>query len=349
MDGGQEAEVVLARGVDGGDADEFLEEAGDCGALAVEAGVEFSSQTGVEFCGHRASHPHRIRYRGSCGRETDEPALSAAVGSLQGVADGRRILDRRSQSHREGLEAEGYGAGKGGGDHRGVVGVRAGGGAVLARRGHRVFGTSRGERADAGGVRMLPLDVRSEESVRAGVEKVLAEAGRIDVLVNNAGYALASLIEEAKTLEVRALFDTNFFGLVRMTKAVLPAMRRQRGGTIINVGSLAGLVGVPGEGFYSATKFAIEGYSESLRYEVAGFGIGVCVVEPSDFKTGFDAAKAVGGDRIEDYNGMRERIQTVFEAGNRHGGDPRVVGELIARIAESGRVRLRYRVGRKRT
>jgi NAD(P)-dependent dehydrogenase (short-subunit alcohol dehydrogenase family) len=218
---------------------------------------------------------------------------------------------------------------------------------LLAQRGHRVFGTSRQSRSDEGGVRMLALDVREDASVARAVETVLAEAGRIDVLVNNAGYALASLIEEAKIDEARAVFETNFFGLVRMTKAVLPAMRRQRSGTIINISSLAGLLGVPGEGFYCATKFAVEGYSETLRYEVADFGIRVSLVEPSYFRTAFDAAKTQGTDRIDDYDGLRERVMAAFEAGARHGGDPRTVGRLIARIAESRRPRLRYRVGRE--
>jgi NAD(P)-dependent dehydrogenase (short-subunit alcohol dehydrogenase family) len=218
---------------------------------------------------------------------------------------------------------------------------------LLAQRGHRVFGTSRQPRGDEGSVRVLALDVRQDESVGAAVETVFADAGRIDVLVNNAGYALASLIEEATIDEVKAVFETNFFGLVRMTKAVLPAMRRQQSGTIINISSLAGLVGVPGEGFYCATKFAIEGYSESLRYEVERFGIRVSIVEPSYFRTGFDAAKMPGSDRIDDYNGLRERVMAAFEAGARRGGDPRTVGRLIARIAESRRPRLRYRVGRE--
>ena len=218
---------------------------------------------------------------------------------------------------------------------------------LLAQRGHRVFGTSRQARPDDGGVRMLPLDVRMEESVRAGVEKVLSEAGRIDVLVNNAGYVLAGLIEEATTEEAIAQFDTNVFGLVRMTKAVLPAMRRQHDGTIINIGSLAGLLGVPGEGFYAASKFAVEGYSESLRYEVEPFGIRVCIVEPSYFRTGLETGKIKGTDRIEAYDGLRERIMAAFDAGLRHGGDPRTVAELIARIAVSPRPRFRYRVGRE--
>ncbi len=218
--------------------------------------------------------------------------------------------------------------------------------ALLVRRGHRVFGTSRRQLPDQAGVQMLQLDVRDDQAVRAGVAEVLADAGRIDVLVNNAGYVLSSLIEEATTQEAQAQFDTNFFGIVRMTKAVLPAMRRQRDGTIINVGSLAGLVGVPGEGFYSATKFAIEGYSESLRYEVERFGIRVCIVEPSYFRTGIADAKVHGSDRIEDYHGLRDRIAAVFDDGARRGDDPQLVADRIARIVECPRPRLRYRVGR---
>ncbi len=217
----------------------------------------------------------------------------------------------------------------------------------LAGRGHRVFGTSRQARVDEGGVRMVALDVRDDASVRIAVEAVLAEAGRIDVLVNNAGYVLGGLAEEVTIEEVRQQFETNFFGLVRMTKAVLPGMRRQRSGTIVNVGSLAGLMGVPGESYYSATKFAIEGYSEALRYEVEPFGVRVSLVEPSYFKTGIDTGKVEGSERIGDYDGMRERIARVFEAGLRQGGDPREVGELLVRIAESDRPRLRYLVGRE--
>ncbi len=218
---------------------------------------------------------------------------------------------------------------------------------TLVRKGHRVFGTSRSQRPDEAGIRMLALDVRNDESVAACAKQVLDEAGRIDVLVNNAGYALTGMIEESTIEQVRDQFDTNVFGVVRMTRAVLPAMRSRRSGTIINVGSLAGLVGVPGEGFYAATKFTLEGYSESLRYEVAGFGIHVSIVEPSYFRTGFDTARAEAADRIDDYNGLRERIMAAFEKSARSGEDPRKVGDLIANIAESPAPRLRYRVGRE--
>ncbi len=218
--------------------------------------------------------------------------------------------------------------------------------ALLGQRGHRVFGTSRRPLPDAAGVRMLQLDVRDDQAVEACVQAVLAEAGRIDVLVNNAGYVLSSLIEEATVRQVQEQFDTNFLGYVRMTKAVLPVLRRQRGGTIINIGSLAGLLAVPGEGFYSATKFVIEGYSETLRYEVERFGIRVCIVEPSYFRTGIADAKVFGADRIDDYNGMRERIMGAFDEDARRGDDPRLVADLLARIVETPRPRLRYRVGR---
>src|SRR5690606_35507590 len=142
---------------------------------------------------------------------------------------------------------------------------------LLAERGYRVFGTSRRPPADAptGGVEPLALDVCADASVAACVQTVLARAGRIDALINNAGYELGGALEEATLEEAQRQFETNFFGAVRMIRAVLPAMRRQGGGRIVNVSSLAGLAPVPFLGLYSASKFALEGYSEALRHEVA--------------------------------------------------------------------------------
>lgn len=217
----------------------------------------------------------------------------------------------------------------------------------LGRAGHQVFGTSRRPQNDAGRpYRMLTLDVRSDESARACVEQVMAEAGRIDVLVNNAGYALSSLIEEAKIEEAKEQFETNFWGTVRMTKAVLPTMRKQRYGRVINISSLAGLIGVPGEGFYSASKFAIEGYSEALALEVGVFNIHVSLIEPGYFKTGFGDARSEGTHLIPDYNAIRDRIMAAFADGARSGGDPARVAERIQRVIESPRPALRYRVGK---
>ena len=169
-----------------------------------------------------------------------------------------------------------------------VTGVSSGFGRLIARRLHecqyRVFGTSRRKDTIAdSGVEMLMLDVRSEDSVRACVSTVLDSEEGIDVLVNNAGTTHLSLAEETNLDEARAVFETNFFGIVRMTNAVLPAMRARKSGRIINVCSMAGLVAIPGQAFYTASKFALEGYGEALRYEVEPFRIHVSLIEP-----GFD-------------------------------------------------------------
>jgi NAD(P)-dependent dehydrogenase (short-subunit alcohol dehydrogenase family) len=218
--------------------------------------------------------------------------------------------------------------------------------ALLAGRGWRVFGTSRKAGAAAGGAfEMLNLDVHSDDSVRQCAAAVMEKAGRIDLLVNNAGYVHNAPLEETTMDEVRALFETNFFGLVRMTNAMLPAMRRQKGGAIINVGSLAGLVGVPGEGFYSATKFALEGYTEALRYELAPLGIHVTLVEPGFFRTNLVRTTSLAAGEISDYDRFRQTIGEIFTQGLRRGGDPHQVARLIARLAEMRSPRLRYRVG----
>lgn len=219
--------------------------------------------------------------------------------------------------------------------------------ASLSRAGYRVYGTSRRRISSDGlGYRMLVLDVRSNESVRTCVQTVLAEAGRIDVLVNNAGYVLGSLVEEATVEQAQQQFETNFWGIVRMTKAVLPGMRQRREGRIINISSLAGLIGVPGEGFYSATKFAIEGYSEALALEVRPFNIHVSMIEPGFFKTGIVDARQPATDTISDYDSIRPKIMARFVDEARTGGDPADVARLIQKVIESPRPKLRYRAGK---
>ena len=138
---------------------------------------------------------------------------------------------------------------------------------LLAERGFTVFGTSRNPSSADGipGVEMLPLDVHGDDSVRACVEAVVNRSGRLDVVINNAGYELAGALEELSSEEARAQFETNFSGVVRMVTAVLPQMRQQRRGHIINVGSLTGLTAIPFLGIYSASKFALEGYTARLR------------------------------------------------------------------------------------
>ncbi|HEY2677438.1 MAG TPA: SDR family oxidoreductase [Steroidobacteraceae bacterium] len=163
-------------------------------------------------------------------------------------------------------------------------------GAALARDGHRVFATSRASGAmPVPGATHLTLDVTDEISIAGCVEEVMRIAGRVDVLINNAGLGIAGAIEDTTIEEARAQFETNLFGLHRMCRAVLPHMRRQGGGHIINMSSLAGQIAIPFQGFYSASKFAIEGYSEALRMEARPYGIQVCMIEPGDFATAFTA------------------------------------------------------------
>jgi NAD(P)-dependent dehydrogenase (short-subunit alcohol dehydrogenase family) len=173
-----------------------------------------------------------------------------------------------------------------------VTGVSSGIGrtiaAVLASRGFRVFGTTRrsGEPGrQLSDVELVRLDVRDEESVRSCVKTVLDKAGRIDALINNAGYTLIGALEETTIDEAKQLFETNFFGAMRMTQAVLRSMRERRSGRIINIGSVVGFVPAPYQGIYCASKHALEGYSESLDHEVRQFGIRVSVIEPGFTRT----------------------------------------------------------------
>jgi NAD(P)-dependent dehydrogenase (short-subunit alcohol dehydrogenase family) len=216
---------------------------------------------------------------------------------------------------------------------------------LLAENGFRVFGTSRKPAGGSPGVEMLELDVTTPESVERCVQQILTRCRRIDLLVNNAGQTHASLIEETPLEEARRIFETNFWGVVRMTHAVLPTMREQRAGLIVNVVSLAGLTGTPGMGFYSARKHALEGYTESLRVEIERFDIGVSLVEASFFRTNLHHAMSRETERIPNYDGLRTTIQSAVNEAIDKGDDPRKVADAIVAIALSGRPKLRYRVG----
>src|SRR2546426_6277417 len=184
---------------------------------------------------------------------------------------------------------------------------------LLAQRGFNVFGTARKPgSAQSQGVTMVALDVRSDESVRACVEQVVAKAGRLDVLVNNAGYSITGAAEETSVEEAKAQLETNFFGAVRMVNAVLPGMRAAGAGKIINVSSLAGNTAIPYSAFYSASKFALEGYSESLWDEVRPFGISVSLVEPGFVNTPIGEASPVAARARPEYETTRKRMLAKF-------------------------------------
>lgn len=159
---------------------------------------------------------------------------------------------------------------------------------ALAANGYRVFGGARAPRNDASDrFTTLKLDVTLDESVADCLAEVIRTAGRIDAVINNAGIGIAGALEDTTVAEAQSQFETNFFGTHRVCRAVLPHLRAQRAGVIINMSSLAGRIALPFQGFYSATKFAIEAYTEALRMEVRPFGIAVSMIEPGDFATSF--------------------------------------------------------------
>src|SRR5713226_3815415 len=189
----------------------------------------------------------------------------------------------------------------------------------LAKAGYKVYGTSRrGAQAGKQSFEMLPLDVTSDESVETAVGEVMRRDGRIDLLVNNAGFGVAPAgAEESSIEQARSIFDTNFFGIVRMTRAVVPHMRRQGSGRIINIGSVLGFLPMPYGALYAATKHAVEGYSESLDHELRTRGIRVSVIEPAYTKTSFDANFLEPDSKLDEYRDIRaalgERLKAIAE------------------------------------
>ncbi len=217
---------------------------------------------------------------------------------------------------------------------------------LLTKHGFHVIGTSRhAERSERPDYEMVTLDVRSDESVRGCVDGVLARTGSIDILINNAGYELAGALEETTVAEAKEQFETNFFGMVRMTNAVLPVMRKQREGRVINIGSLAGLVAVPFYGMYSASKYAVEGYTEALRQEVKGFNIRVSLIEPGFFSTNLARAGRHSALAISDYEEMSRRAEAAFVKSVQNGKGPEVVASVILDVVSSRSPGLRYRIG----
>ena len=232
-----------------------------------------------------------------------------------------------------------------------VTGASSGIGKAAAHQlldaGFTVYGTSR--RASAGeqrgGVTFLPLDVTDDESVDGAVREVLDRSGRIDVLVNNAGFGVAGAAEESSVEQARALFETNLFGAMRMIRAVLPQMREQGSGRIINVSSVLGLVPAPFGALYAATKHAMEGYSESLDHELREHGVRVLLVEPAYTRTSFDANAIPADEPLPVYTRRREVFDVLIAEAIKAGDEPSIVGEAIVAAATDSRPKLRYPAG----
>lgn len=219
--------------------------------------------------------------------------------------------------------------------------------ARLAKDGFTVYGTSRrGAHAGKQSFEMLALDVTSEESIENAVGEVMRRSGRIDVLVNNAGFGVGLAgDEETSIAQTKALFDTNFFGTVRMTRAVVPHMRRRGAGRILNMGSGLGFVPMPYMAIYSASKHALEGYSESLDHELRSRGIRVVVIEPGITRTAFDANVIEPDSKLDEYREVRAALNKRYEAMLAAGDTPEAVAEVVLKAAKAARPKLRYPVG----
>jgi NAD(P)-dependent dehydrogenase (short-subunit alcohol dehydrogenase family) len=183
---------------------------------------------------------------------------------------------------------------------------------------------------------ILSLDVTSKASIDAAVKDALAHVGHIDVLVNNAGYGVTGAIEEVSEAEYMPMFETNVFGLITLTKALLPQFRERRSGNIVNLSSIGGLIGSPGWGYYNATKFAVEGFSEALAGEMAPLGVHVTVIEPGPFRTDFLGrsgvqAEAVISDYRETAGKSREYFQT--QSGKQAGDPQKAVEAIVAAVS----------------
>ncbi len=225
----------------------------------------------------------------------------------------------------------------------------------LAKAGWSVYATARKpetlEGLAAKGCHTLALDVTSEQSMTKAVKTVLDEGGRIDALVNNAGYSQSGAAETLDLDDVRRQFETNVFGLLRMSQLVLPAMREQHSGRIVNISSMGGKLVFPGGGIYHATKYAVEALSDAMRFEVAGFGVKVVIVEPGLITTNFENAAVASMESNDDgpyaeFNAqVAKSTKEVYSGPMRHlGGGPDSVAKVIEKALTSRRPRIRYTV-----
>ncbi len=217
----------------------------------------------------------------------------------------------------------------------------------LAKAGYTVYGTSRrGGQPGQQSYEVLALDVTSDESVEAAVSEVIRREGCIDLLVNNAGFGVAPAADEETSLEqAQAIFDTNVFGIIRMTRAVVPHMRKQRSGRIINIGSVLGFLPMPFGALYAATKHAVEGYSQSLDHELRTRGIRVAVVQPAYTKTQFDANLMPPDAPLDEYRQERAALNEVMKKVMANGDEPSVVADVVLKVANSASPKLRYTAG----
>ena len=229
---------------------------------------------------------------------------------------------------------------------------------MLARNGYHTFATMRNAKKsnfllktseeEKLPLKVIELDVNDGMSIEKGVSQVENEAMRIDILINNAGYGLVGFFEDLTLEEIRNQFETNFFGVLNITKKVIPIMRSQKSGTIINISSGAGQVGFPGISAYVSTKFAVEGFSESLMYELSPFGIKVIIIEPGVIKTSFFGNCIISEQSAKNgspYLRSLEKLQKDIDMMQEHATSPAEVARMILQVLRTGEPKQRYIVG----
>jgi short-subunit dehydrogenase len=215
----------------------------------------------------------------------------------------------------------------------------------LAEQGHIVYGTSRypGSNPKPIDYTILQMDVTEVESIQAAINQITEERGKIDVLINNAGFGIAGAMEHTSIGKAKEQFETNFFGTVRLIKSVIPIMRKQNSGLIINISSIGGLIGLPFQSMYSASKFAIEGLTESLYKELHSSKIKITMIEPGDFKTGFTENREI--PKNTNQSDAFQNTLKIIENDESSGQNPELIGKLINKIINKSNPRLRYTVG----
>jgi NAD(P)-dependent dehydrogenase (short-subunit alcohol dehydrogenase family) len=230
---------------------------------------------------------------------------------------------------------------------------------VLARNGYITYATMRSPEKDISikeavqngslPIRVVQLDVTDDTSVKNAIDHIISEAGRIDVLVNNAGYSLGGALEDLSMEEIKSQYETNLFGLIRVTQAVLPTMRKQRSGRILNISSGAGIFGFPVHSAYVSTKFAVEGLSESIAYELEPFGIKVILIEPGFVRTNFIHAMVVAKkaqDPASPYSELMQKLMANASELAKNASDADFVANIILDAASNPSPRLRYLTGK---
>lgn len=224
---------------------------------------------------------------------------------------------------------------------------------LLSQRGYKVYGAARRidkmKELEQFGVKLLEMDVTDDDSMTAGITSIIKNEGRIDVLVNNAGYGSYGALEDVPISEAKYQFEVNIFGLARLTQLVLPYMRQQHSGRIINISSIGGRIGEPHGAWYHATKFAVEGLSDSLRMELKEFGIDVVVIQPGAIKTewaGIAREKMLQTSGNTAYSDLTQKHASMFEkADGKMGSDPVVIARTIEKAVTASKPKTRYAAG----